>query len=167
MERRPSRIEQTITTLSAAGIRFVVVGGVAIVLHGHLRATVDLDLVLDLEPANVLAALRALEQSGLKPLIPVDAALFADPTMREAWMRERNMIVFSLRDPDDFRSTVDLFLRDPLPFDELFGAAVVVSLGETTCRIASRSHLIAMKHQAGRPQDLADIEALLELGGDA
>ena len=164
MERRPSRIEQTITALSSAGIRFVVVGGVAVVLHGHLRATVDLDLVLDLEPANVLAAITALEQTGLVPLIPVAAEQFADPATREAWMRERNMIVFSLRDPDDFRSTVDLFLRDPIPFDELFDAATCVSLGDTTCRIASRSHLIAMKREAGRSQDLADIEALLELG---
>jgi hypothetical protein len=47
--------------LSAAGVRYVVVGGVAVTLQGHIRAPVDLDLVVDLVPDNVTAALEALD----------------------------------------------------------------------------------------------------------
>ncbi len=41
-----------LTSLAAAEVRFLVVGGVAVVLHGHPRFTADLDLVLDLERTN-------------------------------------------------------------------------------------------------------------------
>ena len=41
--------EELLSYLDAAGVRFVVVGGLAVVIHGHARLTVDIDLVLDLE----------------------------------------------------------------------------------------------------------------------
>jgi hypothetical protein len=48
-------------------VRFVVVGGLAVILHGHLRATRDLDLVIDLEPSNCSRGLDALRGIGLRP----------------------------------------------------------------------------------------------------
>jgi hypothetical protein len=48
--------------------RYVLVGGLAVVLHGHLRATGDVDLVVDLDPDQVtrtLSALRPSINSGL------------------------------------------------------------------------------------------------------
>jgi hypothetical protein len=46
--------------LERAGVRYLVVGGVAVVLHGYLRTTLDLDLVIQLEPDNLDRALTAL-----------------------------------------------------------------------------------------------------------
>jgi len=47
------RFEPVLKGLSDAGVRYLVVGGVAVVLHGHLRTTGDLDLVVELSPENL------------------------------------------------------------------------------------------------------------------
>jgi hypothetical protein len=52
------------------------------VLHGHLRFTADLDLLLALDGANVDAALSALEALGCRPRAPVPLRSFADPTQQ-------------------------------------------------------------------------------------
>ena len=49
-------IERVLAALNAAEVRYLVVGGVAVVLHGYLRTTADLDLVVELETDNVLRA---------------------------------------------------------------------------------------------------------------
>ena len=70
------------------------------------------------------------------------------------------MLVFSLFDPDDPLHEVDVFVDNPIDFGELWTRSEVVSVGSTEARIASIEDLITMKSIAGRPQDLADIEAL-------
>lgn len=72
--------ERALQALNSAGVRYLVVGGVAVVLHGHLRTTADLDLVVQLERENVLKAVRALAGLGYRPRAPVAAlrALEAD-----------------------------------------------------------------------------------------
>lgn len=151
---------ELLRALHEEGVRAVVVGGVAVLLHGHVRATADLDLVLDLSPDNVQGALAVLEAQGLVPRLPVQAQEFADPEVRDRWRRERHLTVFALHDPDDPRREVDLFAEEPLPFAELWESSVVVPLSGIPVRVASRDHLIEMKRAAGRPQDLADVAAL-------
>jgi predicted nucleotidyltransferase len=146
--------------LSAASVRYVVVGGTAVVLQGHARLTVDLDLVVDLAPEQVSAALEALTGIGLRPRLPVDPQAFADPATRRSWVEQRNLLVFSLFHPEQPRCEVDLFATEPLPFDELYTDASTFRIAGVDVRVASRAHLIAMKRQAGRPRDLDDIAVL-------
>jgi hypothetical protein len=68
-------IERLITGLSNAGVRYLIVGGVAVVLHGYLRATADLDLI-GLDRPNVEAALRTFEGMGFQPRAPVPLGAF-------------------------------------------------------------------------------------------
>jgi len=157
--------EPVLAALGAADVRFVVVGGVAVVLHGHPRMTADLDLVIDLATEPAGRAIAALVELGLEPRLPVDPQTFADPDVRRAWADERNLTVFTMLDPRDPLLEVDLFAEDPLPFDELWEQATVVQLEGQAIRIACIDHLIAMKKAVGRPQDLADIAALEALGG--
>ncbi|MFL6246376.1 MAG: hypothetical protein ACJ74H_10155 [Thermoanaerobaculia bacterium] len=49
-------LEELLAHLLTSNVRFVVVGGVAVVIHGHARLTVDVDLVLDLDSDNVRRA---------------------------------------------------------------------------------------------------------------
>jgi hypothetical protein len=53
-------LERIFSALEASGTRYLVVGGVAVVLHGHPRFTADLDLVISLDRANLSRGLRAL-----------------------------------------------------------------------------------------------------------
>ena len=155
-----SLFEPIFTGLNDASIRYVVVGGLAVVLHGHARLTADIDLVIDLETTHVKRTLATLTQLGLRPRLPVTADLFADPAVRQTWIRERKMRVFSLFDPSDPLRTVDLFSEHPIEFEALWGRSVLVEIARTSIRIASIPDLIALKTIAGRPQDLADIEQL-------
>src|SRR5205814_2241965 len=82
--------------LAGAPVRYLVVGGVAVVLHGHPRFTADLDLVVGLEPDNVRAAMSALETLGYRPRAPVKMADFADPAIRRQWIADKGLQVFSL-----------------------------------------------------------------------
>ena len=155
--------DDVFAALHAAGVRYVVVGGVAVALQGHLRATVELDLVVDLSEEQALAAVTALSGLGLQPRLPVAAADFANAEIRERWVQDRNLQVFSLFDPQNPLREVDLFATEPVPLHALLADATVVDVVGVPVAVASRRQLIDMKRRAGRPQDLADVAALEEL----
>lgn len=155
--------EDVFAALDDAGVRFVVVGGIAVVLHGHVRATVDADLVIDLEPEAAHNAMAALGALGLSPRLPVTASEFANEAIRRTWIETKGMTVFTMLDPTDPTFELDLFVKSPRPFTELFGEAKIVEVAGRPRRIASIDHLIAMKRVAGRPKDLLDIEDLERL----
>lgn len=146
--------------LLAARVRFVLVGGVALVLHGLDRLTADVDVVIDLSAQPVREAVRALLAAGYRPLAPVDPLALADPAQRREWQATRHMQVFSFWDSTNARPTVDVMLDPPVPFEDLWVTASVVNVGGQEVRVASIPHLIRMKEAAGRPQDLADVERL-------
>jgi predicted nucleotidyltransferase len=159
-------IETVLSALNAAGVRYLVVGGVAVVLHGHLRTTADVALVVELTRENTLAAVRALAQLGYGPRAPVSAEGFADAATRETWSTEKGLTVFSLWSDRSPGLEVDLFVSEPFDFDEAYGRSVRVSLDATTATVVSLSDLIQLKRAAGRPMDLADIEALVVIDQD-
>jgi hypothetical protein len=144
----------------AAQVRYVVVGGIAVVMSGHVRATVDLDVVVDLAPGPALRAVQALEELGLQPRVPVAPADFADPDVRESWIRDKHMQVLSFYDPHNLAREVDVFVAYPLDFERLVQRAVPTIVGKRTVPVASIDDLIEMKRAAGRRRDLDDIEAL-------
>jgi hypothetical protein len=150
-------------SLAKQDLRFVVVGGVAVVLHGYQRLTNDVDLVIDLEPEHALRFVRALTARGMRSLLPVDAEDFADREIRESWVTERNLEVFSLHDPANPLMVVDLFAKPPIEFDVLWKHAVRETIGDSQIRIAALDDLVKMKELAGRPKDLEDIRQLLRI----
>jgi hypothetical protein len=140
----------------------VAVGGVAVNLHGYQRFTKDVDLVIDLVPERALKALEALKAIGYKPNIPVTLGDFANPEIREGWIRDKGMMVFQMYS-DQARMSVDIFVRYPLDFDDLWSQGTEIELPGASLRIASIDHLILMKREAGRAQDLIDIEKLQKI----
>src|SRR5437867_219390 len=70
-------VESILGGLATAGARFLVVGGLAVVAHGYVRFTADVDLVLDLSPDNVRVAVAALAALDYRPRVPVPLAAFA------------------------------------------------------------------------------------------
>ena len=152
--------ERLFATLNETGVRYVVVGGVAAVMHGHARLTADVDLVVDLAPDPARRIVDALTELGLSPSVPVKATDFADPSIRESWTTEKGMVVFPMVDLKNPMRAVDLFARYPLDFDALWSRADVIDLNGIGVRVASIDDLIAMKRDAGRPLDLDDVDHL-------
>ena len=156
----PSDLERIFGALEAAGARYLVVGGVAVVLHGHLRFTADLDLILALDEANVDAALSALESLGYRSRAPVPLRAFVDPAQRADWERTKGLTVFSLWSAKLPGTEIDLFVSDPLPFEPAWERRMRAHLGPISVNVASLADLIEMKRRAGRPQDLEDVRQL-------
>lgn len=144
-------------------IRYVLVGGVAVVLHGFARFTKDLDLALDLTPEESRRAIETLLACGLRPRVPVNALDFADPARRAQWIEEKNMLVFQMIDENDLRRSVDLFVANPIDFEELWRSSTIMNVDGVGIRVASIDHLMELKRRAGRPQDLIDLERLERL----
>src|SRR5437016_1562128 len=113
---RPS-IEAIVGGLNEAGVRYLIVGGLAVVAHGFVRLTADIDLVLDPDPAALRRAIDALSGLGYRPRAPVEFSEFADPGKREQWAREKGLTVFSLSSPAHAATEVDLFVETPFDFE--------------------------------------------------
>ncbi|MEW6683601.1 MAG: nucleotidyl transferase AbiEii/AbiGii toxin family protein [Nitrospirota bacterium] len=152
--------EDVFRELDRRRIRYVVVGGVALVLHGVVRLTVDLDLIVQLERANLLAFVEAIDALGYRPRVPVPAREFVEPENRQRWKREKGMTVFSLFHPTDHGKLIDIFVDEPIPFQEIDQAKIMVKAADLSIPVISIPHLKRLKTIAGRAQDLADIEAL-------
>ena len=146
--------------LNDAGVKYVVVGGLATVLHGYARLTIDVDLMVDLAPEEATRAIQALESLGFKPRAPVPAVQFADAAKRREWIEQKGMTVFSFYSPSNPMLTVDVFVYHPIPFADLRSRAERMVIDNVPVYICSIDDLITLKQQAGRPQDLIDIEKL-------
>ena len=155
-------VQRIIEALNAAGVRYVFAGGLAVIAHGYLRLTQDIDLVIDLERENLLAGLKALEELGYQPRLPVSLEQFADAETRTAWVQEKNMLVFPLWQPAlPNGMTVDVFVECPFDFEEEFKKAKWMDFkaGEKAPFVGLEC-LVRMKKEAARPKDLADIDQL-------
>lgn len=156
-------IEGILDALNQARVRYLVVGGVAVVLHGYLRTTADLDLIIQLERDNVLRAIRTLQDHQYRPRAPVSAENFAEQQVREQWIRDKGLAVFTLWSPAHPTLEIDLFVSEPFDFDAVYARALRVPLEKTEATVIALEDLIALKRGVGRPRDLEDIAALESL----
>lgn len=161
---RKQSVEHIVRALNGASVRYLIAGGLAVVAHGYLRFTADLDLILDLDEDNAKRALAALKVLGYRPRAPVEMEEFANAQTRARWVREKKLAVFSLSSPQHPTTEVDLFVEAPLDFEAAYKAAVEFDVARNVAAtFLGIEDLIFLKQQAGRPQDLVDIEQLRAL----
>jgi hypothetical protein len=144
-----------------------VVGGVALVLHGVVRLTADLDLFLEMGAANLGKFIGAMTALGYKPKVPVKAEDFINPEKRRQWKEEKGMQVFSFYHPDKPMDLIDVFVDEPMPYEEVKRQKKVVEARGIPIPVLSVKHLKQLKRISARPQDLADIEALEEMESES
>lgn len=156
--------EEIFRELNRRRIDYVVVGGVAVVMHGVVRLTADLDLMVHLDEKNLTKFVEVMNELGYKPKVPVKAESFIDPENRKSWIEEKNMRVFSFYHPKKGIMLIDIFVNEPVPYDKIRQDAVKMKMGNLLIPTISVEDLIKLKEISGRPQDKADIEALKRLG---
>lgn len=162
-----SSVQTIIQALNEAGVRYLVVGGLAVVAHGHVRFTADVDLVLDFNEQNLGRAMEVFAGLGFQPRAPVPLEHFADAEIRQGWIRDKGLTVFSLFSDDHPLTEVDLFVADPLGFEEAYARRATLAVApEVEASFVAVEDLIRLKRSAGRPQDLVDAEALEQLRAD-
>ncbi len=146
--------------LSKESVEFVLVGGLAVQLHGYLRMTYDIDLVLAMSDENLSRFIEIAKRFGLTPVIPVPIDSLKNASLIDQWHREKGMLAFALREPGVGGSVVDVLVRPDVSYEKLAEGAAEGMLFGNTVRIASIDHLLEMKRIANRPKDQLDIVAL-------
>ncbi|UUY05088.1 hypothetical protein LRS13_06050 [Svornostia abyssi] len=154
--------------LHQGGVEYIIVGGFAVIAHGYVRQSQDLDIVPEPSPENLrrlAATLRSLHARQLDTDDFTAAELPANPLDPEDLARGGN-----------FRLTTDLGFLDVLQWvsgidaDDLYAVlapdALAGDFEGIPVRACGLSHLRAMKRAAGRPRDLDDLEHLGFLDGD-
>ncbi|MEP6955378.1 MAG: hypothetical protein ABI883_01020 [Chthoniobacterales bacterium] len=160
-----SSVAAILRVLNAAEVRALVVGGLAVNAHGYIRFTKDADLAVELVPQNIERAFAALAGLGYRPRVPITAAQFADPVMRESWIREKEMKVLQFASDAHRETPIGVFVIEPFNFEEeyerAFSAAIELPGEEpTVARYVAIPALIKMKEAVGRIQDLDDVQHL-------
>jgi hypothetical protein len=151
----PLDAARILEALAEHEVDYVIVGGVAVQTHGHVRSTVDIDVYPRPEPANLARladALNALEARTLNPGsegLAIDAAMLPRATM---WQ-------FATR-----HGAVDVLHDAPgaPPYRDLRSRAVKIRLGDLDLAVAGLDDLISMKRASARRVDLEDLAALTE-----
>ena len=141
--------KELLSVLNAHGVKYLVIGAYAVSIHAQPRATKDLDILVKADAENAAAVFAALARFGapLEGLTPAD---FAQPGPFFRMGREP--------------VGVDILTTIPgVEFDEAWPRrieAIVDSASGLKASFISRQDLIAAKLAAGRPQDLADVDAI-------
>lgn len=147
--------ERIFAALDAHKVEYVVVGGIAVQAHGHVRMTNDVDLMPSPAPENLERLAAALIELDAHVLNPGGESLRIEPQM----LPRATLWQFATRHGD-----IDV-LHDASgadAFAKLRRRALVIALGDRSVPIASRDDLIRMKRASGRPVDISDIAALTE-----
>jgi hypothetical protein len=153
---RPLRAGEILRALAEGGVDFVVVGGIAVQVHGYLRGTGDVDVVPRPSLGNlsrlgeVLADLEAEVLRAAAPVNVTDAQLLERAPLLPLLTRSGRLDLIN----------VEHLAGAPSSYDDLRGRALVVTLEGFDVAVAGLDDLVRMKRAAGRPQDLTDIGAL-------
>lgn len=153
-------VERLLRVLVRNGVDFVVIGGIAAVLHGSARATFDLDICFATPPENLEHLGSALTELEARPRgVPDDVPFVPDA----ATLRRIEVVTLST-----IAGELDI-LRSPAGaprYDVLARHADRVDIRGDEILVASVEDLMAMKTAADRPKDradLAELEAILRL----
>ncbi len=157
MPERKIPFAETIRSFHDAGIRFVVIGGVALGAHGSNYATKDVDFAYAVESENLerLAAFLPTIHARVSGRPANDGFVISTMTLQRA--RFLNLYT-DLGEVDVMREIGGID-----SFEGLWERAIPMDLGGFVVRVASIDDLIAMKRSANRPKDQAHIYELLAL----
>lgn len=149
--------------LNKKGIKYLVAGGVAVNLHGYVRATADLDIMLLLEEKNVCRYISLIEKLGFKPRMPVSLKDLLSKSKRRKWINKKGMKVFSVYNPKNLMEGMDILIKEYVKFNAAYKRRKVVNIAGTRIPLISIEDLIKLKKCANRGRDLIDIAALKEI----
>lgn len=140
-----NRLQDVFRSFQLHDVRYVVIGGIASILHGVPRATFDLDILIEATPENAQRLLDALLDAGLgtAALTSSHAVLANEITIFKDRVR------------------VDVQTSTPgLRFSDAWARRKTVTYQGQDFFILAKEDLISSKRAAGRPVDIADVHLL-------
>lgn len=150
--------------LEEGGVRYLVVGGIAVNLHGVNRLTHDVDLMIALDAENLARFVAVAKRYSFKPVMPVAIEDLADAAKVRDWIVNKHMLAFGLRPQNPVEPTVDILVKSPVEFEAAYSRRVVAEVEGQPIAVAAVADLIVMKTGTGRAKDQDDIAMLKRLG---
>lgn len=160
MQRFPNDPADILKALNQAHVKYLVVGGVAVIFHGVPRTTFDTDLAVELDPGNLKRFEHVMTQLGFSSKVPVSVTGLADPRLRKEWTQQKNMKVFSFVENRKPFRMVDVMVQPLKGFERLYQEKKVVHHQGVRVPLMPLTALMIMKRAAGRIQDIQDVEYL-------
>lgn len=156
----PLDAERILEVLAQHSVDYVIVGGLAVQTHGHVRTTVDIDVYPGPDPSNLSRLADALNELDAQILNPGTKGVVID----EKTLPRATLWQFATR-----HGAIDVLHEAPgaPPYAELRARAMEIQLGDLRLAVASLDDLISMKRASARRVDLEDLAALTELDADA
>lgn len=166
--RQPLRIWELLAALANGGVEFLVIGGVAVGVHGFERATKDIDIVPSPDADNIkrlFAVLAGLEAEPID-LQELHVRELPVPFSAGALAQGGNWFLATRHGRVDVMQFIDGILEGSDDYRALDARALPLETPVGTVRFAGYEDLLRMKYAAGRDQDLVDVRALREARGD-
>lgn len=156
---------EIIEALNSKGVDYIIAGGVAVVLQGVERLTMDLDTAVSLEKANLKKFIETMDELGLVPRLPVKSDSLMDPEKMRIMVEEKNALVFTFIDPKVPIRQVDFFLMKDLSYESLKGDVEEMDLDGVKLKVLTKQKLVELKLKVHpmRDKDLWDIKELQRL----
>ena len=157
-------IQGLLGELSREGVDFIVIGGVAVGYHGHVRATKDVDVVPAPDAANLQKLTRVLKQldAEVEGAEEFDRGELPDPLDPEVLALGGNWVLITRLGRLDVMQWIG---DDPL-WAKLSSAAIEDRIGGVPVKFVSYEDLVRLKELASRPEDLSDLARLREARGE-
>lgn len=150
-------IEKLCKGLAESGVRYAIVGGYAVALHGAVRGTMDVDIAVNWDLSTLRKTEAVLIGLGLNSRLPISAEdVFR---FRDEYVNKRRMIAWNFYDPQNLANQVDVIIT----FDMKGRKRKQLQTPAGTVYVLNIEDLIRMKRDSGRKQDIEDAEALEKL----
>lgn len=143
--------------LNQEKIKYALVGGYAVSLHGAIRGTLDIDIVIMLDSKSFVRTESALKDLGFESRLPVSAKQVFE--FREEYIQNKNLITWSFYDPKNQSRQIDIIITEDLKKMK----TTIMNIHGTKVVVASIEALIEMKSKTKRPQDIEDVKMLKEI----
>lgn len=151
--------EKILQEMNRSNIKYVVVGGIAVNLHGVPRATADLDLMIKMSASNLFNFLKIMKRLGFRSRPPVKPNEITLEKL-EKWKREKGLRDLTFQSRRVPYEEVDILLECPIDFDEVYERIERIETKGPTIPLVSIEDLIKLKQHSKRLQDISDIQAL-------
>jgi predicted nucleotidyltransferase len=150
--------------LNQAKIKYLVVGGVAVNLHGFRRFTGDLDILVLINPENLKRLELLCKDIGYFPRQPIEIASLLNENNLKNLITEKNFKAFTLvPTKSEFDLDIDILTNESLQFDKYKKNCETINVWDLDLPVIHIDDLIEMKSNTGRQKDLEDLKALLQI----
>lgn len=146
-------------------LRYLIVGGVAVNLHGYPRFTNDIDILLALDHENLAIMAEIMKSMGYEQRLPISIQELQDTDRVRTLMKDKGLVAYSFIHKTEPQFNIDVLVSASMEFEKFSVHTMKAEVWGLQVPVVSIDDLIAMKQQSDREKDVQDVVALLELKG--